>query len=107
MKRFSISIIAVVSCLVCSGPLPAQEKTPKDAGGVKLTDEMLKIHREALLIDGHNDLPWQFRQEGLLLSLLRYRPAATACTPTFPIEQGRRRGAILVGIRASREQRPR
>ena len=22
----------------------------------------MKIHREALLIDGHNDLPWQFRQ---------------------------------------------
>jgi membrane dipeptidase len=29
---------------------------------VKLTEEARAIHREALLIDGHNDLPWQFRK---------------------------------------------
>jgi membrane dipeptidase len=34
---------------------------PKSDGPVKLTDEALRIHREALLIDGHNDLPWQYR----------------------------------------------
>src|SRR5207248_2963956 len=28
---------------------------------VQLTDEALKIHRDALLVDGHNDLPWQYR----------------------------------------------
>jgi membrane dipeptidase len=28
---------------------------------VQLTEEALRIHRAALLIDGHNDLPWQFR----------------------------------------------
>src|SRR6266852_1036404 len=28
---------------------------------VKLTENALRIHREALLVDGHNDLPWQFR----------------------------------------------
>ena len=27
-----------------------------------LTDEALKIHRDALLVDGHNDLPWQYRK---------------------------------------------
>jgi membrane dipeptidase len=31
-------------------------------GIVKLTPESLKIHYEALLIDGHNDLPWQYRK---------------------------------------------
>ncbi len=31
---------------------------------MRLTDEALRIHREALLIDGHNDLPWQFRDKG-------------------------------------------
>src|SRR5215207_6302615 len=31
-------------------------------GIVKLTDEALKIHRDGLLIDGHNDLPWQYRK---------------------------------------------
>jgi membrane dipeptidase len=33
----------------------------KPAGPVKLTDEALRIHKEGLLIDGHNDLAWQFR----------------------------------------------
>jgi membrane dipeptidase len=28
---------------------------------IVLSDEALKIHREALLIDGHNDLPWELR----------------------------------------------
>jgi membrane dipeptidase len=29
---------------------------------VQLTDEALRIHRAALVIDGHNDLPYQFRE---------------------------------------------
>ena len=36
---------------------------PKSRAPVKLTEEALRIHREALLIDGHNDLPWQFREK--------------------------------------------
>jgi membrane dipeptidase len=36
---------------------------PAVRGIVKLTEEALKIHREALLVDGHNDLPWQFRRQ--------------------------------------------
>src|SRR6186997_2251581 len=32
-------------------------------GPVVLTDEALQLHREALLIDGHNDLPWQYREK--------------------------------------------
>jgi membrane dipeptidase len=48
--------------------LEAQEKqtdstSPKSRAPVKLTEEALRIHREALLIDGHNDLPWQFREK--------------------------------------------
>ena len=30
---------------------------------VVLTDEARAIHRDALLVDGHNDLPWQFREK--------------------------------------------
>lgn len=33
---------------------------------VVLTDEALRIHRAALLIDGHNDLPWVVRDQGNL-----------------------------------------
>src|SRR5439155_11783791 len=32
-------------------------------GEVKMTDEAWQIHREALLIDGHNDLPYQYREK--------------------------------------------
>src|SRR5579871_1639352 len=35
----------------------------KSRAPVKLTDEALRIHREAILIDGHNDLPWAFREK--------------------------------------------
>jgi membrane dipeptidase len=39
-------------------PTPSKPREP-----VKLTDEALRIQRDALLIDGHNDLPWRFREE--------------------------------------------
>jgi membrane dipeptidase len=35
----------------------------KTRAPVVVTEEALKIHREALLIDGHNDLPWQFLEK--------------------------------------------
>jgi membrane dipeptidase len=37
-------------------PAPTQGRPP-----VKLTPEALRIHRDALVFDGHNDLPYQFR----------------------------------------------
>jgi membrane dipeptidase len=40
---------------------------PKSRASVELTEEALRIHREALLIDGHNDLPWQFREKADLV----------------------------------------
>jgi membrane dipeptidase len=40
-------------------PVSAKSREP-----VKLTEEALRIHRAALLIDGHNDLPWQIREKG-------------------------------------------
>jgi membrane dipeptidase len=61
--------IALLALLVILPVLAmAQEKKddsppPKSRGPVKLTEEALRIHREALLIDGHNDLPWQFREK--------------------------------------------
>jgi membrane dipeptidase len=78
MKR-----LAVAACMLSSALLPlclltgppgvvassADEKKddpkppPKPRDAVKLTDEALRIHAEAILIDGHNDLPWQFRRK--------------------------------------------
>ena len=46
----------------------------KARGPVKLTEEGLRIHRSALLIDGHNDLPWRCRElNDLALALLDLR----------------------------------
>ncbi len=43
---------------------PARPDTPRPARGpVTVTDEARRIHREAIVIDGHNDLPWELRQK--------------------------------------------
>src|SRR5262249_47910091 len=42
--------------------LLAQEpKKPRPP--VQLSDEAQRIHRDAIVIDGHNDLPWMFREK--------------------------------------------
>jgi membrane dipeptidase len=61
MKNLTALATAIATLFIVSPLLLAQEK-PAKRGVVKLTAEALKIHREALLIDGHNDLPWQFRK---------------------------------------------
>jgi membrane dipeptidase len=35
-----------------------------DAKDIKLTDEALRIHRSAIVVDGHNDLPYKIRLKG-------------------------------------------
>jgi membrane dipeptidase len=42
-------------------PVPSKPE-PKARPPVQLSEQALQIHREALVIDGHNDLPWQFRR---------------------------------------------
>ena len=41
--------------------LPVSASDPK-TGPIVLTDAARKIHADALLFDGHNDLPWQLRK---------------------------------------------
>jgi membrane dipeptidase len=53
----------LILCALCASvvnPLIGAEP-PKPRAPVVLTDEAIAIHKEAILIDGHNDLPWQFR----------------------------------------------
>src|SRR4051794_40813384 len=46
------------------GLAPAAQPAPKAASkDIVVTPEALAIHREALLVDGHNDLPWELRQK--------------------------------------------
>src|SRR5437773_725269 len=51
-----------------SSPLEGAErgrefKKAKRRGPVELSEEALRIHREGIVIDGHNDLPWMFREK--------------------------------------------
>jgi len=55
----ALSLIAVISA-----GASAEDNTPMLRPPVVLTDEGLRVHRAGLLIDGHNDLPWQVRKYG-------------------------------------------
>src|SRR5262249_35994284 len=58
------ALVLFLSVTFDASPRPtADEKKPALREPVKLTEEALRIHREALLVDGHNDLPWQFREK--------------------------------------------
>jgi membrane dipeptidase len=68
MRTFDLFLALIVLLSLLGQSFSAEEKktfpsSPKSRDPVKLTDEALRIHREALLIDGHNDLPWQFREK--------------------------------------------
>jgi len=58
--RLISAMLAAFTFISIPSSATAQEKPKR--GIVKLTDEALKIHHEGLLIDGHNDLPWQYRK---------------------------------------------
>jgi membrane dipeptidase len=55
VKRLAVLFSLILPSFALAGDKPR--------GEVKLTDEALRIHREAILIDGHNDLPWQYREK--------------------------------------------
>jgi len=52
MRRF---LLLLLSPALLAADKPARKP-------VVLTDEAIALHKEALLFDGHNDLPWQFRK---------------------------------------------
>lgn len=50
------------------GPLPSAVRNAfqgESHGNIKLSEEALRIHREALVIDGHNDMPGKILDKGL------------------------------------------
>lgn len=54
-------LVALAVLILMLGVLTADE--PRERGTVKVSDEARQIHREAILIDGHNDLPWELREK--------------------------------------------
>jgi membrane dipeptidase len=68
VTRFLIFSSLIVTFSLFSLALAGETKknetpTPTARAPVKLTEEALRLHRQALVIDGHNDLPWQFREK--------------------------------------------
>jgi membrane dipeptidase len=55
-----LALLLVLSQAVTAADKPDATKKREP---VRLTDEALRLHREALIFDGHNDLPWQFREK--------------------------------------------
>jgi membrane dipeptidase len=53
--------LALLGVVLSAAADPAD--SPKKREPVQLTDEALSLHKEALVFDGHNDLPWQFREK--------------------------------------------
>ena len=57
----SLSLVCLSAlCVLCGKNSALGEERPP----VVLTDEARELHASSLLIDGHNDLPWEIRQQG-------------------------------------------
>jgi membrane dipeptidase len=92
----SLTLAALAFCSIA--PATGDEKPgaakPKDQTEkptlVQLTDEARRIHREALVIDGHNDLPYRYRQAGdlVLRSIDIAKPQKTLHTDIPRLRQG-------------------
>jgi membrane dipeptidase len=73
MKRRPLGLVCLLTLLAlalgfgAAGPPPdeksAGKKPARPRGPVKLTAEGLRVHRAALVIDGHNDLPYKLRED--------------------------------------------
>jgi membrane dipeptidase len=64
MKHLPLCLVVLfASGLTALALSDSPKKEPRPREPVKLTEEALQIHREAPVIDGHNDLPWMFREK--------------------------------------------
>src|SRR5205807_3271061 len=64
--RSAMIFLLCCPCLLLTVPASGADQpnpAPVDRAPVKLSEAALRIHREALVIDGHNDLPWKFREK--------------------------------------------
>ncbi len=58
MQRVSLLLSIVMASIAGADEPPKRGQR----GIVRVTDEALRLHRDALVFDGHNDLPYQFRE---------------------------------------------
>src|SRR6476620_4291320 len=65
-SRLLLPILMVMCIVCCAGVrmLRAEDsKPPADRPPIVLTDAAKKLHASALMIDGHNDMPWELRKQ--------------------------------------------
>src|SRR5436309_4744232 len=58
IRRLVLVVPLVAACGYAADP-----KKP-DRGTVTVSDEARRIHAAAIVVDGHNDLPWEMRAKG-------------------------------------------
>lgn len=56
-------LVSLIAAITLASQLSAQD-APSDRQPVKLTNAAREVHASAMLVDGHNDLPWAFREQG-------------------------------------------
>jgi membrane dipeptidase len=59
-----LTVTCFALCAVCGVVWSKDAKTPVDRGPIVLTDAARKLHASSLVIDGHNDMPWEIRKQG-------------------------------------------
>src|SRR3954453_21572144 len=58
-------VVASLVCCTAGGNVWGEDARPQaDRAPVVLTDAARKLHASALVIDGHNDMPWEVRKQG-------------------------------------------
>jgi membrane dipeptidase len=64
--RAALTSLLITVAMVTAASLYGEDAS-KPAGGIRppvvLTDEARELHASSLVIDGHNDLPWELRQQ--------------------------------------------
>src|SRR6476659_270830 len=60
----SLTVACIVCCAVVRVVCAEDAKPQSDRPEIKLTDAAIKLHKSALMIDGHNDMPWEIRTKG-------------------------------------------
>jgi membrane dipeptidase len=91
-RMHAMNRIALTTVLLAL-PVPAlhaQDKLEPKRGSVQLTEAALKLHRSALVFDGHNDLPWQCtRQKDMRFQRLDIaRPQSSLHTDIARLRKG-------------------
>jgi membrane dipeptidase len=58
-------VVAILFCCAAGRIVWGEDAKPRaDRAAVVLSDAAKKLHASALVIDGHNDMPWEIRKQG-------------------------------------------